>query len=213
MSNANCRAQIIERKIETPPMNIAFPEVVEFPDKVVQEKLNEIIEQTVAKMIDMQVQLQGGPQEVLDTMLGTYEVTVNKNCILSIKLENFAFFRMHANGLTIQKGLSFNLKTGQVYDLKELFLSDSQYRVRINRIIEQQIQQRDIPLLGSFPGITDFQEFYLTETDLVIFFQEIEITPHFVGIPEFPIPLTYFSDMVPENSPIALLLNPSRGKV
>ena len=211
MNDSNCRVQIIERKIENPPINITFPEVTGLQDQEVQEKINEIIEQTVAKVIDMQVQLQGGPQEVLDTMIGSYEVTVNKNCILSIKLDNFAFFRMHANGLTIQKGLSFNLRTGQLYHLKDLFRFDSQYRVRINRIIEQQIEQRDIPLLGTFPGITDFQEFYLTETDLVIFFQEIEITPHFVGIPEFPISLSYFEDMVPENSPIALLLNPSRG--
>ncbi|HCS76852.1 MAG TPA: hypothetical protein DIW05_03745 [Syntrophaceae bacterium] len=54
-------------------------------------------------------------------------------------------------------------------------------------------------------AITGQEYFYLTDDSLVIYFQEIEHTPHYVGIPEFIIPFTQIKHLINENGPIAVL--------
>ncbi|MDD4767808.1 MAG: RsiV family protein [Desulfotomaculaceae bacterium] len=145
--------------------------------------------------------------DVYQEVKGVYEVELNDRGILSVKF-NVYTFRIHAaNGLDEQRSLTFNLETGKVYRLYDLFKRHSNYKSVLTRMIQEQIEDRDIPLVKEFDGIDDYEEFYLTENALVIYFQEIEFTPHYIGIPEFPIPYSQIKNLVREDGPIARFIN------
>jgi len=60
-------------------------------------------------------------------------------------------------------------------------------------------------LIREFKTIDDNEDFYLTGNTLVIYFQEIEFTPHYIGIPEFTIPFKRIKNLINEEGPIARL--------
>lgn len=62
---------------------------------------------------------------------GTYELKNNDKGVLSITLENYAFAG-DAHGNTIVKALNFDIMTGHIYTLPELFKPNSNYIKRIS---------------------------------------------------------------------------------
>ncbi|MCW3491027.1 RsiV family protein [Dethiobacter alkaliphilus] len=194
-------ANVIERRIRTPVINVIYPSVFGLPNEAVQDEINTLIESIVRGM--MTAQDSTNPE--LGEMVGIYSVELNEKSLLSIRFENFAIMKMAANGTTLLAALTVDLQTGEVYTLNDLFLKDTPYRVRLNRIIEAQIRSQDMPLIGEFPGVTDRQGFYLTPTALVIFFPELEFTPHFVGPPEFVIPYKRIAGIINPRGPIGRL--------
>ena len=113
---------------------------------------------------------------------------LNQKGILSVKFNVYTFRWHAANGLDVQKSITVNLETGKVYQLNNLFKPNSGYRRVLTKLIQKQIEEKEIPLLEEIKSIPDNQEFYMTKDALVIYFQEIEYTPHYIGIPEFAIP-------------------------
>ncbi len=76
----------------------------------------------------------------------------------------------------------------------------------INKMIEQQIKEKDLHFIKEFNGITEFEDYYLTDNALVIYFQELEYTIHAEGIPEFIIPYAKIRNLIDENGPIRQLI-------
>jgi phage-related protein len=202
MSPRYITANIVERRIHNSKVNVVFPSVFGLPSESVQKEINTLIESLVKAMMIAQ----GSNNSNLAEMVGSFTIELNKKSLLSIRFENFAIMKMAANGSTLLEALTVDLETGEVYDLNDLFVKNRPYRIKLNRLIEAQIQQRDIPLISPFPGVTDNQDFYLTETKLVIFFQYLEFTPHVVGPPEFPIPYSQLTGLINPQGPIGRLI-------
>jgi len=83
------------------------------------------------------------------------------------------------------KSLTFDISTGKEYRLEELFKPGSDYVGTLSKIIERQIKEREIPILGEFKGIRPNQDYYIADKALVIYFQLYEITPYAFGFPCF----------------------------
>ena len=194
-------AVIIGDKISNQCTNVGYPHVQGLKNAVVQEKINELIKQQVYSMIP-----QEGCEEY-QVIAGSSEIKVNEKSILSLTTTVYSYRKHAANGMDVQKSLTVNLATGQVYQLADLFKSESNYSAALSEEIKDQIRKRNIPLITDFNGITGQEDFYLTDDSLVIYFQEFEYTPHYVGIPEFIIPFTQIKGFINENGPIAALLN------
>lgn len=197
MSHKDLSAKISDVQIENECTDVVYPQVSGLRNDAVEDKINRLIEERVAAMI---------PREGCDVygdITGNYEVMLNERGILSLKLNVFTI-RIHAaNGIEEQRSLTVNLETGRLYRLYDLFERNSNYKDVINEIIREQIEERDIPLIKEFTGIDDFEDYYLTKNNLVIYFQELEFTPHFVGIPEFPIPYSQIENLIRKDGPIA----------
>lgn len=197
MSHKDLSAKISDVQIENECTDVVYPQVSGLRNDAVEDKINRLIEERVAAMI---------PREGCDVygdITGNYEVMLNERGILSLKLNVFTI-RIHAaNGIEEQRSLTVNLETGRLYRLYDLFERNSNYKDVINEIIREQIEERDIPLIKEFTGIDDFEDYYLTKNNLVIYFQELEFTPHFVGIPEFPIPYSQIKNLIRKDGPIA----------
>lgn len=135
-----------------------------------------------------------------------YDITVNKNEILSMKLENYYYPENMASGITTVRGLTINLITGKNYRLRDLFDPDSNYQDYLNNIINNLIRENNIPLIEDFPGITGYEEFYLTEDELVIIYQRYQLTPGSYGVLELEIPYWELTPVIIQDSPIYKLL-------
>ncbi|MDW7651372.1 MAG: RsiV family protein [Bacillota bacterium] len=202
MQHQGGTASIVERRIHTNTIDVVFPSVFGLKNEAVQEKINTLIESIVRGMMTVQ----GSQDPNLAEMVGTFTIELNKENLLSIRFENFVIRKMAANGTTLLEALTVDLKTGKVYSLNDLFVKTRPYRIQLNKIIEAQIKQQDIPTIGPFPGVKDDQDFYLKPKSLVIFFQELVFTPHFVGPPEFEIPYSQLTGLINMQGPIGRLI-------
>lgn len=179
---------------------IYYPQVDDLQNEKVQQNIN----QTIFKLVNELAHQQSIQQEThqIVEMIGSFEIKTNERNILSLSLSNYAFAHQHANGLTLMKSLTFDIETGKQYQLKDLFKPHSNYLNELSKMVERQIKQRDIPLLGKFPGISPHQDFYIADKTLVLYYQAIQITPHYVGIPMFPISVFDIQDIITENGPL-----------
>jgi len=180
-------------KMKNINLDIDYPQVTCLMNLNVQK----IINRTIINTVYMLIQEQGFYEE----MDGTYELKNNDKGVLSIVLINYSFAG-GAHGNTIAKALNFDIETGHVYTLPELFKPNSNYVKKISDIIKVQIKARDIPTLGDFTEINPNQDFYIADRSLVIFFQLYEIAPYYVGIPYFPISIYELEDVINENGPL-----------
>lgn len=194
------QVQIVDGQFVRPRMEINYPIIQGLPNPFIQNRLNGIIRRTVSTMIRQQG---FGPETM--QMLGTYEVTLNQDDLLSLYLENYKYNFRAAHGLTIRKSLTMDTGTGRVYRLADLFLPGVNYVGRLSEIVQEQILERDIPLIVEFTGISPNQAYYLTPTELVLYFQLYEIAPYSAGIVEFPIPYTQIGDILLPTGPISRL--------
>ena len=180
-------------KMKDENFEVDYPQVSCLMNPSAQEIINRAIINNVYELIQKQ-----SPFEEMD---GTYELKNNDKGVLSLTLINYAFAG-GAHGNTIVKGLTFDVETGHIYTLPELFKPGSDYVEEISEIIKAQIKERDLPTLGDFTEINPNQDFYIADRCLVIFFQLYEITPYFVGIPYFPISIYELEDIINENGPL-----------
>ena len=182
---------------------IYYPQIIGLQNINAQQSMNQDIYQLVQYLMRQQYKQQG--VNSFEEMIGTFEIKTNERNILSLSLSNYAFAFQHANGLTIMKSLTFNTQTGERYQLKDLFKPGSDYVNVLSAIVQEQIKERDIPILNEFPGISPNQDFYIADKALVLYFQPIEITPHYIGIPMFPISVFEIQDIIDENGPLGIM--------
>jgi hypothetical protein len=205
MERNQLTARVVEGRIEEGCMDISYPIVEGLPQREVEERINQLIQEQVRRLIPP-----GGCDEYME-ILGRYRVELNERGILSLRFEFYTYAPQAAHGLTVVKSLTVDLETGEVYEFRDLFRPGSHYRLRISRMIEQQIKDRDIPLINEFKGITDAPEFYLTDRGLVIYFQLYQYAPYYYGILEFPIPYSRLASMINPRGPLARLVRTPEG--
>ncbi|AQS60034.1 DUF3298 and DUF4163 domain-containing protein [Desulforamulus ferrireducens] len=194
----NLTAVITDEKLVDQCTDITYPRVSGLKNKAVQTEINELIEEQVNKVL---------PKDNCQTStFGKYEVKLNQKGLLSLVLYFYTIPEQAANGLNIQKSITVDLATGKVYELEDLFKPGSRYRMVLNNIIRQQIEEKGLTLIREFTGITDNEDFYLTEDSLVVYFQELEYTIHADGTPEFVIPYQRIEHLLRSDSPILRLL-------
>jgi len=185
----------------SPKISIYYPYVFGLPNLHAEYQINQKI---VATLNDMVIEL-GFYDENLIEMVGEFEIKTNERQILSLTLTVYSFTG-GAHGMTLVKALSFNVTTGKHYELKDLFLPDSDYVKRLSEIIKPKIAEWEIPILDEFTQIREDQDFYLADHSLVIYFQLYEISPYVAGFPYFPIPILDIQDIIQPKGPLEILL-------
>lgn len=183
-------------------INIIYPQVFGFRNHLAEQKINK----KILNNVDYLILKQGYYENNINEMIGKYELKTNQRGILSLTLINYAFTG-GAHGMTYLSGLSFDVDTGENYKLKDLFKKDSNYIQRLSTIIQEQIKQRDIPVIKDFQEISPDQDYYISDKVLVLYFQLYELTPYAFGFPFFPISVYEIEDIIDENSILARMIN------
>ncbi|VBB05327.1 Hypothetical protein LUCI_0534 [Lucifera butyrica] len=174
---------VVARKLTSTNKNlsITYPQIEGLPDQDIQNSLNQPLLAEARSYAVKYVQPDYSGQV-------NYTITLNENHILSLTLEEFFYAQRAAHPMTYLRGFTMSGQTGQIYKLDDLFKPDSHYRDRLNEIITRQIEAKKIFLLRQYKGIASNQEFYLTRSELVIFYQLYEYAPYVYGILKFSIP-------------------------
>lgn len=170
-------------------VHLQYPQVAGLVEEAVQNKINRQIENKVHAF----------KEPVTDknhTVDSRYALELNKNNILSLTLTESHYRKQAAHPMRYMKGMTLNTKTGQVYQLKDLFTDSSAYQSRLTGLINQQIVDQGLHLLKPFEGVKSDQEFYLTADGVVIYYQLYDYTPYVWGFLKFNIPYEQVADIM-----------------
>jgi len=197
MNGFDLPVKVKSKHMVWPRLDIYYSVVRRLGNTDVEEAINQRILETVHEMVrDL-----GYYENSMTTITGYYEIKTNERDVLSLVLNVFGYSG-GAHGITLLRGLTFNVETGKSYSLAELFKPESDYVRRLSAIVDAQIRMRDVTLLGEFTGIRPDQDYYVADKALVIFFQLYEISPYAYGFPMFPISVYDLADIIDENGPL-----------
>lgn len=204
MSTVQNPVRISVRRLTTHDgmVNIDYPLVkgLESPD--VQRRIN----RRIVSLVDSLIKEQGYKQGQKTEMLGWFELKTNERGILSLTIANYVYAYHAAHGMTIVKALTFDVKSGDTIQLKDLFKPGTDYVKVLSDIVAQQIKDRNIDTLEEFTGIAPDQDFYIADKSLVLFFQLYEITPYYMGLQYFPISVYQLQDIILEDGPLGIMM-------
>lgn len=202
MASFQLPVAIETKTVSFPGTIIYYPQVTGLTNRSVQNQINRDILALVQQIVREQKEIQiSGNTE----MTGQYEIKTNERGILSLTLSNYSYTYPMAHGFTIIKSLTFDVQTGKRYALADLFKPGADYVQVLSREVSEQIQARQLPLLGEFKAIRPDQEYYLADKVLVLYFPLYEITPYYVGLPAFPVSLYDLLSIAAEPGPIPTL--------
>lgn len=187
----------------TPQQIIYYPQAIQMHNPSLQFFINQTIVHETQQLINKQA---GSMPSTIEQMLGTYELKNNQRDVLSLTLSNYVYFYHAAHGMTVVQPLTFDLKKGELCQLKDLFKPNSDYVNVISRHIKEQIKERNIPVIEPFTTISPNQFFYIADKTLVIFFQLYDLAPYYYGLPMFPISVYELADIVVEDGPLGRMM-------
>lgn len=165
----------------------------------VADGVNNAIKQFNALAQEAQPELPAGIKSALYI---TQSIKRNSGGIMSFVEEDYIYLG-GAHGLTswYPKTIDGTGEKTRVSKLGDLFC-DKEYMAKLNVIIERMVEENSDKYseLWAKPEITDKNEnrFYLTDTELVIFFPPYELSYYAKGFIEFPIPLSDLNPILNE---------------
>ncbi|WP_010529765.1 DUF3298 and DUF4163 domain-containing protein [Lentibacillus jeotgali] len=182
-----------------PELNVIYPVVFGMRLQEMEQFINQSIAHETQQLINMQIDEM--PSSLIE-MDGSFEIKNNQRNVLSLSLSNYAYHYQAAHGMTYIRSLTFDLQNQKRCSLSDLFKPGSNYIERLNELVNEQIEQRDIQTFDEHVGIQAEQDFYIADKALVIYFQLYDITPYVFGFPMFPISVYDIADIINEDGPL-----------
>ncbi|NFA42857.1 MULTISPECIES: DUF3298 and DUF4163 domain-containing protein [Clostridium] len=125
-----------------------------------------------------------------------YKLTNKSTSLTSLYMDIYSFTG-GAHGNTLRNAYTIDNNTKDLLSLNNLFIKGYDYKKIINDAISKQIISDPEKYFASslnFEGVKDDVNFYVDGDNLIIYYQQYEIAPYCVGIPEFKIPLNLFGE-------------------
>ncbi|NLU09738.1 MAG: DUF3298 and DUF4163 domain-containing protein [Tepidanaerobacter acetatoxydans] len=188
------RATIKTHRIKKERLDVEYPVVEGLADKNVEQYINSVLMGIVNTLIEKT----GYYENPATDVTGRYHIRTNENGFLSISIEMY-WFAGGAHGMTVLKSVTFNLGTGNIYRLEDLFKENVNYVKPLSNIIKRQIKEKNIPIIADFTEIKPDQDYYIENRTLMIYFQLYELAPYVYGFVTFPIPTREIQDIIRAN--------------
>lgn len=178
--------ELKKQKVIVSEFSIAYPIIINIDNNNIVTQINNSIINEVSKLFTSQVLV---PENTDFTqVLGTYEIMLNQNGILSILFSLYTYINKAAHGFTAYSSITVNVETGKVYSFNDLFNPKLYYVGFLNEIAKQYIKENNILLINDYKGIIPNQQYYLTPDALVLYYQVYEYTPYYKGLFKIKIP-------------------------
>ncbi|MNP16870.1 hypothetical protein D3C76_1092820 [compost metagenome] len=182
----------ISKTIPEASIKVEYPQVSGLKNKTAEKKINTLlqskadtfVEKSIKEAQENQPSPNGSPYEYL----GNYTVTFNRNGLLSILEQTYAYTG-GAHGISVREGLTFCLKDGKLLTLDEVLRGNPNYRSIVDPAIAAKLKQTE-GYFGGFETIGNNANYYLKDDGVVIFFQLYDYLPYAFGFPEFYFPLS-----------------------
>lgn len=180
-ATVGANVRIEEHQYKTGAFDIRYPHFSGMHDASVQEKMNQEMQAMVKTFIEE------NNNEMTRTAVMQYKVRHLSPELVSLTVVRY-IYTGGAHGASFMEGYTYDLATGARYNFGDLFQFDSSARADMNAQISSQIKEREIPILAPFRGVSDNPSFFIADHGQpVLFFQQYEVGPYYVGILEFPV--------------------------
>jgi len=167
-------------------VEINYPVITKMQNKDIENRINSIIENKFGLHDEP---AETGDETFKETLNVNYEVKRRTENTLSLRIFFSSYMEGAAHPSNFIEGLTISLRTGKELQLQDLFAQGVDYKSILDPILKDKVNKLDYELFEEFKGIEDKQGFYLTDTALVIYYQEYVYTPHAVGPLEFEVDL------------------------
>jgi hypothetical protein len=175
---------------------IYYPQINGMVDRKTQERINQLLKDLAGiKETPAHLQLESN-------YMGDFEVTFYRKELVVIEITGYNYPFGAAHGMPVKKYIHLDLKTGDIFSLKDLFKPGSPYIKVLSERIGNQIKnnpQYTYVFPGSYKGIQVDQPFFISEEGLNLYFVPYEIAPYAAGFPTFTIPLEELTDIINRN--------------
>ena len=127
-----------------------------------------------------------------------FDVTLNGD-LLTVHKSGYDYPTGAAHGMPIREYYQFDIKTGKLFALKDLFEENSRFIETLDAILVESIQKsydsgNTMVFPDSFQGLSEEANFIITKDALVIYFYPYDIAAYAAGFQEFSIP---YEDLIP----------------
>lgn len=197
-SPVNIEEESIYYDNEYVSVQITYPQLSGLLDKGLEEQINTNIVQEMHDAINSSEQV--AEEENPDypySVEASYEVGRNDGAFLSMYLNVYCESGgAHGEEYTLYYNV-LNTNPGVILSLSDLFIESSDYISVLNEKIRELIEKD--PYLSEenyFTTITANQDFYLTDSEVIITFQKGDISAYIEDQPVFRVSLNEISDMV-----------------
>ena len=196
-SHANIEEKSIYYDTEYVSVRISYPEISGLLDKGLEEQINTDIMQEMNNAIDSSEQAAGEDSGYQYRVETSYEVERNDGAFLSLCINVYCESGgAHGEEYSLYYNV-LNSNPGVVLSLSDLFVEGSDYISVLNEKIWGLIEQdTNLSQENYFTTITENQDFYLTDSELVVTFQKGDIASYIEDQPVFRVPLNEISGMV-----------------
>lgn len=126
--------------------------------------------------------------------------------VLSVLFNNFVFFGgIHPN--TIHNAINFDFSTGQVLDIKDLFIPDSPYLEAIAEYCIRDLSTREEYLFKEYKENAsakpeNYRVWSMTPKGLLIIFEEYQVAPYVEGPQYVLIPYEFLENIINPDGPL-----------
>ena len=203
MSDIQLPVQVEPRRMVMHNLDVLYPFITSGTNAHAIQQMNQQIMNLVKRLIIEQGYYQN-PQKT--QVYGYFEMKNNQRGVLSLNIINYTYVYHAAHGMTITKSLTFDIQTGRIYELKDLFKPGSDYTKVLSEIVQKQIKEREIPVIEEFKGIKPDQDYYIADKALVVYYQLYELAPYAYGFPMFVISVYEVDDIVKEDGPFGVMI-------
>lgn len=196
---------IYDKKISPDTFSLIYPFFNNLNSKVVENTLNNLIIDKY--LILLKKELFSHKKFIYTKIFGSYSLSLQKENIASF------LFYMYSYGLNNKESISYesltiNYETGDIYELKDLFKSESNYIEKLNQAAKEFIESQNPELLSAFTGIKDTQGFFLTPESLILYIKERDtnLTPDLLALNPIVVPFEKLKSIIDNNSPIGKII-------
>ncbi|WP_346914135.1 DUF3298 and DUF4163 domain-containing protein [Clostridium sp.] len=183
----------INKPVVKIPKNKAVEEII---NNKISKRINDFVEYiTNLSIRDNESNIKAGLEVKPYVININNNVTYNKNNILSLTLHLYSFTG-GAHGSTTDESFNFDTNTGNSGAIEDFLGNNKNYNKIILDNIKSTISKNPElyfkEVVDKLNMIPYNQKFFLTDKDLVVYFDEYEIAPYVAGSPKFYIPLSAF---------------------
>lgn len=187
---------IVERKYRPDKDYLVYyPQIQGMKNKSTQDQVNRTLHK-VARAEKRPTQV-----PTYSSYSGEFSVQFFKKNLLVLEITGYDYPFGAAHGMPSKYDVHIDLTSGQIFQLKDLFLPSTNYVKEISRIIDKKMKENPENYFPQDKPITinENQMFYVKKDKLVIYFAPYEIAAFAFGFPEFEIPFEQIINLIDVN--------------
>ncbi|MCK6077645.1 stalk domain-containing protein [Paenibacillus silvae] len=172
--------------VKNAEVDIRYPQVSGLASKEAEAAINKVLKDEVdtsfAAFKKQTAEFGGATAKRPYAFETSYVVTYNENGVLGLITQHYEDYA-GAHGMTYRAGHTFALDTGKELTLDDVLQNSKSMRETISKKVGEQLKASG-GYLDGYKGLNKDQDFYVTPTGVVVFFQLYEYTAYAEGFPE-----------------------------